>query len=218
MANVRLQDLTAIIHNTSRFNGGKYDLVHVENLIQTDTPIDPNLSWYVPNGETPSSLLNKIIKSSKIPMYPRTANELLEGTQDIVSEAQNGKLEDFSKDLVQLSMLCALKKTSLTPLTDTTNLYLLSYDFKLFPDPQTQKFMFVTEIPFKGLQVAPNGGKVQLTVTMPIGSKIDVNATKGTASNNKDIQEQIITIPQTSRTIVVFHYQIDPKFDIIYNY
>lgn len=219
MSNVRLQDLTAIIHNTSRYNSGKFDMVHVENLIQTDTPIDPNLNWYVPAGVTPNPIANELFKSSNLSMYPRTEAELLDGTQDIVQEAETGKVADLTDDFAKLMMLCMLKKMSLTPVTDSQNLYCLSYDYKLFPDPTNPaNFKFSVELPFKGLDIAPNGGVVQLTTLMPISSQIDINATKGIAPNNANIQAQILTIPSINRNVVTFRYQIDPLFDIVYHY
>jgi len=219
MANVRLQDLTAIIHNTSKFNGGKYDTIHVENLIQTDTPVENTLGWYVPAGVSPNPIATELFKSSNLSMYPRTESELLDGTQDIVQEAQTGNLTDLTDDFAKLMMMCMLKKIPLTPVADTTNLYCLSYDYKLFHDvTNTNNFKFSVELPFKGLTVAPNGGIVQLTVLMPIGSQIDVDATKGTAPNNPNIQEQIVNISSINRNTVTFRYQIDPLFDIVYHY
>ncbi len=219
MANVRLQDLTAIIHNTSRSNGGKYDLVHVENLIQTDTPVESTLSWYVPAGVSPTPIASELLKSSKLAMYPRTEAELLDGTQDIIQEAQNGKASDLIDDFAKLMMLCMMKKATLTPVEGATNLYILSYDYKLFPNSTTPtNFKFSTELPFKGLTMAPNGGKVQMTVLMPLGAVIDPNATKGTAPNNPNIQEQIVNIPSINRNTVTFRYKIDPLFDIVYHY
>lgn len=219
MANVRLQDLTAIIHNTSRSNGGKYDLVHVENLIQTDTPVESTLSWYVPAGVSPTPIASELLKSSKLAMYPRTEAELLDGTQDIIQEAQNGKASDLIDDFAKLMMLCMMKKATLTPVEGATNLYILSYDYKLFPNSTTPtNFKFSTELPFKGLTMASNGGKVQMTVLMPLGAVIDPNATKGTAPNNPNIQEQIVNIPSINRNTVTFRYKIDPLFDIVYHY
>ena len=219
MANVRLQDLTAIIHNTSRSNGGKYDLVHVENLIQTGTPVESTLSWYVPTGVSPNPIASALFKSSKLAMYPRTEAELTAGTQDMIEEAKTQKLTDLTDDMAKLMMLCMMKKTTLIPIAGATNLYRLSYDYKLFPDITTPtNFKFSTELPFKGLTVAPNGGKVQMTVLMPMGAQIDVNATKGQAPNNPNIQEQIVNIPSINRNTVTFKYQIDPLFDIVYHY
>lgn len=62
------------------------------------------------------------------------------------------------------------------------------------------------------------GGVVQLTALMPIGSQIDINATKGIAPNNANIQAQILSITSINRNAVTFRYQIDPLFDIVYHY
>ena len=134
-------------------------MVHVENLIQTDSPVDPSQNWYVPAGVTPNPIATQLFKSSNLSMYPRTEAELLDGTQDIVQEAQTGKVADLTDDFAKLMMLCMLKKMSLTPITDSQNLYCLSYDYKLFPDPTTPtNFKFSVELPFKGLNIATNGG------------------------------------------------------------
>jgi hypothetical protein len=219
MATVRLQDLTATIHNTSRFNGGKFDMVHVENLIQTDTPIDPTQCWYVPAGITPNPIAELLFRSQNMSMYPRSEADLLAGTQDIFEEAKSGKVPELTEDMSKLMMLSMLKKTPLTPVADTTNLYLLSYDYKIFPDLTNPSiFKFVSELPFKGLDVAPNGGTVQLAVNMPLGSVIDEAATIGTLPNGQQIQEQIVTIPNINRKVVTFRYNIDPLFNIVYHY
>lgn len=220
MANVRLQDLTAIIHNTSRSNGGKYDLVHVENLIKTDTPIDPNLHWYVPDGITPSPFATMLFQSKNMAMYPRSEADLTNGIQDMLEEAKARKEVELTDDFAKLLMLCTLKNKSLTPVDGAQNLYLLSYDYKLFPDTSTNpaKFKFVAELPFKGLNIAPDRGTVQLTVLMPLDSKIDPVATKGTAPDNANINEQIVPITRINRQTVTFRYQKDPIFTIVYNY
>lgn len=219
MANVRLQDLAAIIHNTSRFNGNQFDMIHVENLIQTDTPIESTLSWFVPAGVSPDPIANALFKTSKMSMYPRTEAELTNGTQDVVQEAETGKIADLKDDFAKLFMLCMMKQATLTPVIGSTNLYCLSYDYKLYPnDSNTNSFKFETELPFSGLTVAPNGGKVQMTVLMPLDSQIDIDATKGTAPNGTNVQAQIINIPSVNRNVVTFRYQIDPLFDIVYHY
>lgn len=219
MPNVRLQDLTAVIHNTSRYNGGKYDMVHVENLIQSDDPIDLNQFWYVPAGVTPNPVAEVLFRSSNMSMYPRTELELLSGTEDIFEEAKSGQVPELTEDMSKLMMLSMLKKMSLTPVPDTTNLYCLSYDYKIFPDlTDPNVFRFVAELPFHGLDVASNGGVVQMSVVMPLSSIIDEAATHGTLPDGQQIQEQMIQIPSINRTVVTFRYQIDPLFNIVYHY
>jgi hypothetical protein len=220
MANVHLQDLTAIIHNTSRFNGGKYDIVHVENLIQTDTPVEPTLNWYVPAGITPNPVAEALFRATNMSMYPRSESELVDGTQDMVEEAKAGNAPELTNDMSKLMMMCMLKKMVLTPIADSPNLYCLSYDYKIFPDlTNPNSFKFITELPFKGLEIAPNGGAVQLSVLMPLNSIVDEQATFGTLPNGQQVQEQTVQIANNiNRKIVTFRYQIDPLFNIVYNY
>lgn len=218
MANVRLQDLTAIIHNTSRYNGNQFDMIHVENLIKTDTPIENTLSWFIPAGVSPDPIANTLFKTTKMSMYPRTEAELTNGTQDVVQEAETGKLAELKDDFAKLMMLCMMKQATLTPVIGSTDLYCLSYDYKLYPSDDTKTFQFETELPFSGLTVAPNGGKVQMTVLMPLDSQIDIDKTKGKAPNGANVQAQIVIIPSINRNTVTFRYQIDPVFDVFYHY
>lgn len=219
MATVRLQDLTAIIHATSRYNGGKYDTVHVENIIQTDEPIDTSAVWYVPNGVTSNPVADLMFHTTNMPMYPRSEAELLEGTQDIFDEAKQGKVPELTEDASKLMMMSMMKKTSLTAVADTINLYCLAYDYKIFPDiTDTNKFKFVSELPFNGLALATNGGVVQMSVIMPLGAKINADETKGTATNGQNIEEQVHAMDTVNRNVVTFRYNIDPLFDIVYNY
>lgn len=219
MANVRIQDLTAIIHGTSKYNGGKYDTVHVENIIQTDDAINPNSVWYVPSGSSINPVAAALFKATNTVMYPRTEEELLKGTDDTKEEALKGDQTGLIQDFSQLMMMSLIKKVTLSPIPDCTNLYSLSYDYKLYPKDETTKtFEFISELPFSGLMVAPNGGAVQMTVIMPINSQIDAKATKGTDTSGKEITELVTNIPQINRNVVTFKYQIDPLFNIVYHY
>ena len=63
MANIVLQDLTAIIHATSRGIADPtkaFDLVHVETLLQTSEPLAPTANWFVPNNTYNSSKFDTI--------------------------------------------------------------------------------------------------------------------------------------------------------------
>jgi hypothetical protein len=112
-----------------------------------------------------------------------------------------------------------LKKMTLTPIPDSTNLYCLSYDYKIFPEltnPNT--FKFVSELPFNGLPLATNGGIVQLSVVMPLNAQIDDSTTIGTATNGTKIEEHTVNLAPINRNVVIFRYNIDPLFNIIYHY
>lgn len=69
-----------------------------------------------------------------------------------------------------------------------------------------------------GLKVAQNGGRVQLTIVTPIGSKIDPTLTKGVDENGQEITELVSPISNVNRQIVSFAYQIDPDFTVHYRY
>jgi hypothetical protein len=66
-----------------------------------------------------------------------------------------------------------MKKVPLTPISGSPNTYLLSYDYKIFPIDNTSDYEFKIRVPFDGLKVAQNGGRVQLTIVTPIGAQID---------------------------------------------
>lgn len=218
MANVKLQDLTAMIHNVSRSNGGQYDLVHVENIIQTDVPIPTDKFWFVPNGVTSNPVADVVFKAKNMSMYPISEEELLKGTEDIIAQARSGSFDGVLEDSSKLMMMSLMKKQALEPITGATNCYRLAYDYKLFPvlnAPNT--FDFKVQLPFSGLGVA-TGGIVQMTIIMPLNSRIDPNVTEGTDINGQKIQEVTTLIPNIGRNVISFKYQNDPMFTIRYLY
>jgi hypothetical protein len=218
MSNIILQDLTAMLHNTSQSNGGQYDLVHVETIIKTDTPIPQDKFWYVPNGVTPNPVAEVVFKAKNMSMYPTSEDELLTGTQDIIDQAKAGSFDGVLEDASKLMMLTYLKKQALEPITGAQNCYRLAYDYKLFPVSGTQStFDFKVQLPFSGLGMI-NGSVVQMTVIMPLNSVLDPQATEGVAINGQKIEELVTPINNIGRNIISFRYQNDPMFTIRYHY
>lgn len=215
MPNITLQDLTAMIHNVSRSNGGQYDLVHVETIIKTDTPIPQNQYWYVPSGVTSNPASDVFFKAMNISMYRTSESELLAGTQDVFDQAKAGNFDGTKEDCSKLMMLSLMKKQSLEPIVGATNCYRLSYDYKIFP--VANNFDFKVQLPFSGLGMV-NGSVVQMTVIMPLGSILDPVTTEGVAVNGQKIQELVTPISNIGRNIISFRYQNDPMFTIRYHY
>ncbi|BAE82635.1 hypothetical protein [Desulfitobacterium hafniense] len=214
---IQLQDLTAIIKGTSRFNGGLYDSVHVEILLQTVDAIPPEAFWYVPAGVDVPPVVKDILSLAGLPMYPQSAAKLLEGVDDIKQQAETGNLQDVINDSARLMMLATFKKMALTPVPGATNAYVLSYDYKLYPiAPNT--FEMAVMLPFDGLELNPSGGRVEVTVITPIGANVDPANTKGIAPENPDLPEIITPVNNTRRQVVSFEYHKDPEFRIRYTY
>ncbi len=217
MPNIVLQDLTAVIHNTSRFNGGQFDVVHVETLLQTSEAIPQEMYWYVPAGVTPNPAAEIIFKATNFLMYPMSETKLLEGTEDIKEQALSGNFDGTLEDASKFLMLSMMKKQSLEPITGTNNLFRLSYDYKIFPIPASNDFEFKVVLPFDGLEVQA-GGAVQLSVIMPIGSQLNAELTSGLQPDGSKIEEQIVELTNLNRRIVYFRYQNDPLFNVRYTY
>ena len=119
MPDIILQDLTAMLHDTSRYNGGQYDMVHVETIITTDSPIPQDKYWYVPSGVTANPIANTILKSLNMSMYPMSEEQLLAGTEDIFEQAKSGNFDGTLEDSSKLMMLSLMKKQSIEPLVPT---------------------------------------------------------------------------------------------------
>lgn len=218
MPNIVLQDLTAMIHHTSRFNGNQFDMVHVETLLRTDVPVPPEMQWYVPSGTTiPNEVLN-LLKATNLAMYPMAADYVTKEVNNILQASQSGNLQEVMHDSTLLMLQAIMVKKSFTPVVGTNNLYHLAYDYKLFPNKDNPKaFDFKVVLPFHGLCM-PNGSRVQMTVIMPITAKIDPNVTEGITVGGQKIQELTYDVQQCQRQIVCFMYQKDPEFTIRYIY
>lgn len=214
---IQLQDLTAVITGTSRYNGNAHDTVHVEILLQTAAPIPPETFWYVPAGVDVPPAVKEIFNLTKLSMYPQSEAKLLQGVDDIKQQAQAGQLQEVINDASRLMMLSIFKKMALTPVPGATNAYVLSYDYKLYPiAPNTYELAVM--LPFDGLELNPSGGRVQVTVVTPIGAKVDPANTKGIAPENPDLPEIITPMAHTNKQIVTFEYHKDPEYHIRYTY
>lgn len=214
---IRLQDVSVIITGTSRYNNA-FDTVRVETLLITDDPISPEETWYVPNGNTVPPEVLEFFKISKVEMNPKKASTILEGTEDIRDQAEAENLPGVMEDAARFMLRAILKKASLTPVIGASNAYLLSYDYKIYPVNNSNEYAFSIRVPFDGLEVAPNGGKVQVNVLTPIGAQVDAAITKGIDENGLEITEVVTPIPNTDRQLVSFHYQLDPEFIVHYRY
>ncbi len=76
MANIRLQDLTATIAGTSRYNGGKWDTVHVETLLVTDEPLPNDMNWYVPAGVSIPPEALAMFNATGLSMFPTLLKQI----------------------------------------------------------------------------------------------------------------------------------------------
>lgn len=217
MPNISLQDLTAIIHGTSHSNN-QFDLVHVETLLQTTEPIPNDMYWFVPNGNSIPPEVAEFFKANKIEMYPMSEQKILDGTQDIIQEAQANQTAEVEKDASMLLLRSIMVKSNLELVTGSTNLYRISYDYKLYPlkdIPNT--FEFKVQLPFDGLTMQ-NGSAIEMTVIMPLNAQINNTATSAQAPNGQIIPTQITQVPNIARNIVSFRYQQDPLANIQYHY
>lgn len=216
-----LQDCTAIINNTSRYNNKQYDTVHVETLLVTDQPIQQELSWYVPKGVSLPPEIAQLLKTQQLKMFPQREDTLLSGTEDIIDQSKQGNLAEVISDASKLILRATLEKKTLTPIAGASNVYMLSYDYKLYPlhdvDPNNNTFEFYIVLPFDGLELAGNG-RVQMTILTPIQAQIDTNATKGIAHTGQEISEMVYDIPHTQRKAISFAWQQDPEFIVRYHY
>ncbi len=85
-------------------------------------------------------------------------------------------------------MRAIMKKTPLIPIPDAPTTYLLSYDYKIYPKVDVPNaFEFVVRFPFDGLQIHPQGGRVQVSVLTPVSARIDETATHGRAQHKSVI-------------------------------
>ncbi len=219
MTNLTLQDLTATIHRTSRHNGGQFDLVHIETLIVSDQPIPSDDTWFIPNAKPIDPMFKSIFEQNNITLTPIHNSLMLEkinDASDALQQAQAENQEETKKDILNLALISVMSKTALKPIEGTTNVYLLSYDYKLFPvAPNTFELKIV--LPFHGFVIQDGGDEVKLTVVAPIDAQINATETLGIDSNGNPIPPEIL-FQQTRKQIVAFNYRIDPTFTIKYSY
>lgn len=216
MPNVILQDLNAIIHGTSR-HGLPYDTAHVSMLVQTDTPIPPDLQWAIPHVENiPQTVLN-FISDGKTPIYPMLKDSTYRGASDILQETDKGDTASVIEDAKTLILLSSMKPTSIESIEGVPDRYIISYKYRLYP-VSPNNFEFKVLLPFDGLGLV-NGGKLQVTLVSPIGSIINPSMTKATDLNGQTVAEEVITpIKLVNKQVASFEIQKDPIFTIRYNY
>lgn len=220
MVNIKLQDFTTTIHRTSQQNGGQFDLIHVESLIVSDQPIPAEETWFIPNAKTIDPMFKSIFEQNNIiltPVHNSLMTEKVNSVADALAQAQSGNQEETKKDMLTLAYISVMSKTTLKPIEATTNTYLLSYDYKLFPIAQNT-FELKIILPFPGFAITDNGDEVQLTFVAPIGAIIDETNTKGVDNNNQPVPMQIFKPSNTRKQIACFSYKIDPTFTIRYHY
>ena len=203
MSNVILQDLNAVIHGTSK-HGLSYDVAHVTILLQTDTPIDPKLQWAIPHIEDiPQKALN-LISDGKTPIYPMLKSKLRSEISDILTDIDNNNMAKTLDDVEKALLLTAMHITNIEPLESNNGRYIISYKYRLYPvSPNT--FDFKVLLPFDGLTLSPNGGKLQVTFISPIGATINPAITDAKDINGKDVAEEKIA------PIALVNKQVDRK-------
>ncbi|SDO58125.1 hypothetical protein SAMN04487897_11741 [Paenibacillus sp. yr247] len=218
MPNITLQDVIIFVNGTSRYNNNSFDTALVKTTIKTDEPILDE--YYVPSGVTASPALLNFLRLQNLEVTPFKASTLLAGTEDIQQEALNGNPAGTLEDAAKLLLLSVLKKSTLTPVTGSTNLYELTYEYKIFPLtnqglPNTYELQI--RVPFDGLGMV-NGSRVEVTAVLPRFAEIDAAVTNGRDTNSQEITELIYELPNVNRKTVTFAYQLDPLFTIRYNH
>lgn len=218
--NIKLQDFTATIHQTSRYNNNAFDLIHVESLIVTDEPIPTDTIWYVPNSKIIDPVFQNILQAANINPQPTEESliqDMINSFGDAVNEAISGNIEETKKDISTLALLSVLSKTTLKLVEKTTNTYILSYDYKLFPI-SNNTFELKVQLPFPGFSIPDNGDKIQITVITPMDATIDKTNTTGIDENGSTITPQYASFPNSSKEAISFNYTKDPTFTIRYSY
>lgn len=218
MPNIKIQDLVATINGTSRY-GAKYDTVHVETFISTDSPIPPEMSWYVPNGASIPKEILPLFNLTHVDMYPQTEADILKGTEDILQECkEESKTMETISDASKIILRSIMTKGSPKLIEGTQNYYSISYDYKLYPNDDNS-FEFKVELPFAGLTMINGTSLVQTTITCPINSKVDSVKSFGLdLKTNTEVTQETVAQTPTKRPIVTFQYKQDPIFVINYSY
>jgi hypothetical protein len=218
MPNIKLQDVMIIANGTSRYNQNGFDTVLVKTTIQSDEPILDE--YYVPSGVTANPGILEVLKLQNLEVTPFKASTLLAGTEDIQTEALNGNPAGTLEDAAKLLLLSIMKKATLVPVTGSTNLYELNYEYKLFPmtsQGQPNTYELQIRVPFDGLGMV-NGSRVEVSVILPRFAEVDAANTHGKDTNGQEITELVYDLPNVNRKAVTFSYQIDPLFTIRYNH
>ncbi|RFB11462.1 hypothetical protein DZB84_20560 [Bacillus sp. HNG] len=215
MPNIKLQDVMIFVNGTSRYNNNAFDTVLVKTLLYSDEPIQEE--YYVPSGVTANPEIFKILDLQGLEITPFKASTLLEGTEDIREQALNGNPAETLSDAAKLLLLSLMKKSQLVPVAGSKNTYELTYEYKIFPqqsDPNSYEFEI--RVPFDGLGIHPQGGRIEVTAVLPRMAELDGNATKGVDEQGVEVNEIPYPTPNVNRKIVTFAYQKDPLFTIRY--
>jgi hypothetical protein len=217
MPNVILQDLNAVIHGTSK-HGLAYDIAHVTILMQTDVTIPTDIQWAIPHVENISEDVLKFISDGKTPIYPMLKDSTYRGASDILQETDSGDTSSVIEDAKALILLSSMKPTTIEPLEGTTDRYIVSYKYRLYP-VSPNNFEFKVLMPFDGLTLYPSGGKLQVTLVSPIGATINPAITTAVDLNGQTVAEEVVApIGLVDKQVVSFKIQQDPIFTIRYNY
>ncbi|TCP57876.1 hypothetical protein EV586_102323 [Tumebacillus sp. BK434] len=215
---LKLQDVTAVINGVSRYNGGAFDTVTFKTLLVSETPIEDE--YYVPVGVSPTPAAVALLKEANLKVMPYKASTLLEGTEDIQTEAQEGDTAATQLDAARLILLSLLKRTRLTPISAQPGMYVyeLSYEQKIYPvdGPSGNAYEVEFVVPFDQLAVSPNAGKIEVTVLLPRQTNL-LQAT-GVDPNGGAVSQLVSQLSNVSRTAVTFEYHIDPVFNIQYQH
>lgn len=214
MSNVLRQTLTASIIPQSRYGIG-FDIVKIDTIFETDTPISPETAWYMPSGPViPQYIIELLSKSGQeVPyLYPISAS-YFEGVDDVQKQASDGNETEVLKDVSRLLLESVLKRVTLSPISG--NVYQYSYEIKVQPDTNgNYKFKF--SIPLKGLGFQ-GMNEISADIILPKGASVDESITQGQDPNGNTLQETFVTT-QTGRKVVSFHYKTDPDFIVSYKY
>lgn len=217
MPNIKLQDVIIFVNGTSRYNQNAFDTVLVKTLLVADEPITED--YYVPNGVTANQEILKLLELQGLEVTPFKASTLLQGTEDIREQALNGNPSETLSDAAKLLLLSLLKKSQLVQVPGATNTYELTYEYKIFPEQQgSNSYSFEIRVPFDGLGIHPQGGRVEVTVVLPRMTELDTQATKGIDEQGVEITEIPYQTSNVNRQIVTFSYQLDPLFTIRYTH
>lgn len=217
MAQVILQDANIVVHGTSR-HGLDYDIAHVTMLIKTNEPISKDLEWAIPHIEDiPQKALN-LIKDGKTAIYPMLKTKLRNDISNILENVDTNNQEELLDDIEKALLLTSMHITPIEPLNDTGLLYVVSYKYRLYP-VEPNNFDFKVLLPFDGLDMYPNGGKLQITMIAPIGATINPTITDAKDFQGQSVaNESINPIPLVNKNVVSFEIHQDPIFTIRYYY
>lgn len=217
MAQVILQDANIVVHGTS-LHGLDYDIAHVTMLIKTNEPISKDLEWAIPHIEDiPQKALN-LIKDGKTAIYPMLKTKLRNDISNILENVDTNNQEELLDDIEKALLLTSMHITPIEPLNDTGLLYVVSYKYRLYP-VEPNNFDFKVLLPFDGLDMYPNGGKLQITMIAPIGATINPTITDAKDFQGQSVaNESINPIPLVNKNVVSFEIHQDPIFTIRYYY